>query len=369
MTRVTFVMEQHIGHQTYYENLRRAVEQDGRIQARWAPVTYTGASQLLDYIPWLPGGMRGSLQGMLQVRRALGADRYDVAFFNTQVPAALASQQVRRRPYLLATDITPLQYDRMSHLYGHKADQGGPLASYKHRVNVALFRGATRVLPWSSWVRDSLVEDYGVSPTKIDVVPPGVDLQLWTPGPRQGGGSLKILFVGGDLYRKGGETLLKAFRTMPRGAAELHLVTRTQITPEEGVRTYYGMRPNSPELIALYQSADVFVLPTEAEAFGIAAIEASAAGLAIVATGVGGLTDIVADGESGFLIAPGDTSALRERLVRLSSDLGLRERMGRAARARAESRFDAQCNAARVIQHLHSAAEQPGVSLRLPVKS
>ena len=353
---VTFVMEQHVGHQTYYQNLRRAVEQDGRIRGRWAAVTYTGASLLLARLPGLPESVRGALQGMLQVRRALTAGHYGVAFFNTQVPAALAAGLVRRHPYVLATDITPRQYDRMSQLYGHKADRSGPLAAYKHRVSVALFRGAFRVLPWSNWARDSLVQDYGVSLKKLAVVPPGVDLQRWIPGPRQADGPLRILFVGGDLYRKGGATLLKAFRSLPAGTAELHLVTRTQIAPEAGLTTYYTMRPNTPELIALYQRAEVFVLPTEAEAFGIAAIEASAAGLALVVTAVGGLVDVVAEGESGFLVPPGEVKTLGARLAQLGADPGLRERMGRAARARAERYFDAQRNAAWVIEHLRAAA-------------
>ncbi|MEI6180913.1 MAG: glycosyltransferase family 4 protein, partial [Chloroflexales bacterium] len=210
------------------------------------------------------------------------------------------------------------------------------------------------LLPWSSWVRDSLIRDYGVSPTKIEVVPPGVDLHLWTPGARQADGPLRILFVGGDFQRKGGETLLRAFRALPTGTAELHLVTRTPIEPEAGIHTYYHLKPNTPELIALYQRSTVFVLPTEAEAFGIAAIEASAAGLAIVATAVGGLVDIVAEGESGFLIPPSDSTVLSQCLARLSADPALCACLGRAARACAESRFDAQRNAARVRHHLHT---------------
>jgi glycosyltransferase involved in cell wall biosynthesis len=354
-------MEQHIGHQTYYQNLRRSVEQDGAITANWAPITYKDASQILARLPGISNSLRGTLQGMLQVRRAISGGRYDVAFFNTQVPAALAAQQVRRRPYVLATDITPIQYDNMSHLYGHQADKYGLLAAYKHRVNVMLLRGATKVLPWSHWAQDSLIRDYGVSAESIDVVPPGVDLQLWKPAPAQRqrrAGALRILFVGGDLYRKGGATLLEAFRSLPRGSAELHLVTRSQIASEEGVQTYYTMRPNSPELIALYQSADVFVLPTEAEAFGIAAIEASAAGLAIIATAVGGLADIVSDGVTGFFMQPGDTADLCSLLGRLIDNPELRARMGQAARQRAETLFDAQHNAARVIKHLRTAVAE-----------
>ncbi len=357
MTRITFVMEQHIGHQTYYQNLRQGVELDGHIQAIWAPITYTGTNWLAN-LPGVPRRLRGTLHGMFQVRDAIARADYDVAFFNTQVPAALASRQVRRRPYVLATDITPIQYDRMSHLYGHRADRSGPLADYKQRVNIALLRGASRILPWSNWTRESLIQDYGVGAERIDVVPPGVDLHLWTPAAKPNNGSLRILFVGGDLYRKGGATLLKAFRALPRGAAELHLVTRTPIAAEDGVHIYHAMQPNSPELIALYQSADVFVLPTEAEAFGIAAIEASASGLAIVATAVGGLADVVSEGETGFLVQPKDDVAVFAHLSRLAADPELWARMGSAARIRAEARFDARRNAARVLEHLRAAANE-----------
>jgi glycosyltransferase involved in cell wall biosynthesis len=348
-------MEQHIGHQTYYQNLRQGVELDAHIQAIWAPITYTGTNWLANF-PGVPRNLWGTLQGMFQVRDAIAGADYDVAFFNTQVPAALASRQVRRRPYVLATDITPIQYDRMSHLYGHKADRSGLLADYKQRVNITLLRGASRLLPWSNWTRESLIQDYGVTPERIDVVPPGVDLRLWTPGTRPNTGPLRILFVGGDLYRKGGATLLKAFRALPRGVAELHLVTRTPIVAEEGVHIYHAMQPNSPELIALYQSSDVFVLPTEAEAFGIAAIEASASGLAIVATAIGGLGDIVSEGENGFLVQPKDDVAVYTHLSRLAADPDLRSRMGYASRVRAEARFDARRNAARVIEHLCAVA-------------
>lgn len=363
MSRVVFVMEQHVGHYTYYLNLRHVVEQDGRITADWNPVTYSGASALLDRLP-LPGSLRGSLQGMLQARRAL-AGPYEVAFFNTQVPAALAGRGLRRRPYVLATDITPVQYDGMSLLYGHRPDRGGPLARYKRRANTALFRGAARVLPWSAWARASLIDDYGVDPARIDVVPPGVDLGRWHPGARDGGAA-RFLFVGGDFYRKGGAALLEAFRSLPRGLAELHIVTRTPLDPEEGVRIYYDMRPNAPELIQLYQRSDVFVLPTVAEAFGIAAVEACASGLAVLATTVGGLADVVGEGENGFLIAPGDVDALARRMAAVAGDAGLRERLGRASRARAEQRFDAQRNAARVVGHLLEVARGPVVARPCP---
>jgi glycosyltransferase involved in cell wall biosynthesis len=165
-------------------------------------------------------------------------------------------------------------------------------------------------------------------------------------------GPLQILFVGGDLARKGGEDLLAAFRALAPGSAELHLVTRAPLPPEPGVRVYNDLRPNSPELIALYRACDLFVLPTKAEAFGIAAVEASAAGLPVIATAVGGLTDIVIDGETGLHMPPGDVAMLTRHLRLLIEDPALRRRLGLAARARAEARFDARVNAARIVDLL-----------------
>jgi glycosyltransferase involved in cell wall biosynthesis len=201
-----------------------------------------------------------------------------------------------------------------------------------------------------------LIADYGVDPQKIEVIPPGVDLTRWIPGARHETGPLRILFVGGDLNRKGGDVLLRAFRTLSAGTAELILVTKTQVQPEQGVRIYNDLQPNSPVLMNLFRTSDVFVLPTAAEAFGIAAIEANAAGLAAIVTAVGGLTDIVVDGENGFLIQPDDVKTLSHRLCMLAADPGLRERMGRAARQRAEAYFDARKNTGRLISYLLEVA-------------
>lgn len=349
MTRLTFVMEQHLGHLTYYQNLRRFVELQTQLQTSWIPITYSQSNSLWARLPELPHNLRGTFEGRSQVREALAATTSDVVFFNTQVPAVLGGSLTRRQPYVVATDITPIQYDQMCKHYNHAPDRHGPLKVYKHLRNLAMLRHAAHLLPWSSWTRNSLIRDYGVDPNQITVIAPGVDLNQWMPKQRQAEGPLRILFVGGDLYRKGGDLLLRAFRTLPCGTAELHLVTRTPIEPEEHVQVYHDLKPNDPALVALYQRADVFVLPSDAEAFGIAAAEACSAGLAVIATAVGGLTDIVIDGETGFLIPVGDQHVLSERLQMLLERQDLREQMGHAARLRAEALFDARRNADRVI--------------------
>ena len=357
MTQVTFVMEQHIGHRTYYENLRRAVDNAPRLQPTWIEVTYHDPAGRWYRLPGLPASWRGSLTGRDQVRRGLRQQPYEVAFFNTQVPAALAGRQVQRRPYLLSTDITPRQYDAMAAQYGHRPDPDSWFSRYKHRVNCHLFQQAACLLPWSTWVRQSLVADYGVDPGRVEVVPPGIDLDLWQPGPpREAAGPLRILFVGGDLYRKGGALLLEAFRSLPAGLATLTLVTRaTDLAGQPGITVYNHLQPNSAELIDLYRQSDVFVLPTQAEAFGIAAIEASASGMPVIATATGGLVDIVLPGQSGFLIQPDDPASLARHLRFLAGHPVERHQMGQVGRERTRALFDARRNAARVVALLFAA--------------
>lgn len=360
MINVTFLMEQHIGHQTFCQNWRRFIEPATQVNSKWVDITYyTEPGYLWERFPFLPAQIRGSLTARMQVRNGLRQTPYDVAVFNTQVPAVLGSAFLKKQPYVIATDITPIQYDKMGEHYNHSSDGNAVLSRYKHRKNVNIFKGAARILPWSSWVRDSLIPDYEVDPDKIEVVPPGVDLDKWHYTPHDSHDRpVRILFVGGDLYRKGGQLLLDAFQSLPAGVAELILVTRTELTPTEGVRVYNNMQPNTPELMALYQSSDIFVLPTQAEAFGIAAVEASATGLPVIATNIGGLPDIVRDGETGFIIQAQDQDALANRLHQLIENHDMRKSFSHAARQQAETLFDAETNAMRVIKILQDVAQK-----------
>ena len=89
----------------------------------------------------------------------------------------------------------------------------------------------------------------------------------------------------------------------------------------------------------LYERAAVVAVPSHREGFGVVCAEAMAYGRPVVAGAVGGLLDLVADGETGLLVPPRDVPALREALERLIGDRELRRRMGAAARERVRSRF------------------------------
>jgi len=159
---------------------------------------------------------------------------------------------------------------------------------------------------------------------------------------------MRILFVGGDFSRKGGDLLLKSLASLPDDV-ELTLVTRSPVARGPRIRVFDDLVPNDPRLIELFRSSDMFAIPSRAETFGIAAVEASAMGLPVVASDVGGFRDIVSDGETGLVVGAGDQAALTRALHRLVDDADLRSRFGTAARARVVERFDARKNAARLF--------------------
>jgi glycosyltransferase involved in cell wall biosynthesis len=93
------------------------------------------------------------------------------------------------------------------------------------------------------------------------------------------------------------------------------------------------------ELVDAYGACDIYVLPSEYEAFGIVLLEAMASRRPVVAADVGGVSDVVVDGETGYLVRYGDRDAMRNALLRLLRDPDLRDRFGRAGRQRVEAYF------------------------------
>jgi glycosyltransferase involved in cell wall biosynthesis len=203
----------------------------------------------------------------------------------------------------------------------------------------------------------------GAPGDRMHYIPSCTDTRLFTPaagrsnGPAEGlwatdPSHVRILSVARLHPAKGLDVLARAMArlrtTAPdavavihgRGGAEAEL--RAQIV-ELGLGTSLRLDPSSVDLEVLpeiYRSADIYVQPSRTEPFGMAVLEAMACGRPVVASSTGGLEDLVEDGTTGFLVPPGDVEALSGALRTLVADPGLRDRMGRAARLRAESLFE-----------------------------
>ncbi len=347
--RIAFVMEQVLGHTSWSLNLRSALDKLG-VDAVWVETSLFRAGGFPERVPGLPNVVRAGVRALIDVRRGLAGQRYDALLFNTQKAAMLCQPYLLRTPTLLMTDVTPAQYDRMSTAYRSGVSEPGPVARLKRTMNAMNFRLAKALVGWSHWTARSLVDEYGSPAEKVHVVPPGVDTDVWRPGPRSISPRPRLLFVGGDFERKGGPALLRAFASLGiADRAELHVVTRDEVPATRGVIVHRDMRNGSEALRRLYAESDAFVLPTVADCFSIASIEAMAAGLPVAVTDVGGVADIVVDGETGFLLPFGDDRALGRALTALVDDEALRHRMGGAARERAVAHFDARGSATRIL--------------------
>jgi glycosyltransferase involved in cell wall biosynthesis len=258
---------------------------------------------------------------------------------------------MRRVPSVISLDATPINYDSLGVSYGHRPAGDGFLDHRKHALNRLAYESAAALVTWSEWARRSLVDDYGIDSRAVSVITPGAaptyfDLGAARPNlpQRPASDRIRFLFVGGDFQRKGGPALLKAFQGRLSERCQLDLVTHASIPAQPNVRVHNGMGPNSPELLKLFADADVFVLPTRADCLALVLMEAAAAGLPVVATEVGALSEAFVPGGSGLLIPPHDVSALAKALTVLADDAELRRRMGRAGHSLANKRFDARRN-------------------------
>jgi glycosyltransferase involved in cell wall biosynthesis len=351
--RIGFVLEQALGHVAYGMSLRETLSARQDIECEWLEVNFDEGR--FGRIPLVGKSyaLRGNLRARSLIARTHRRRPLDALFVHTSMIGLLAMDYVRRIPTMLSLDATPLNFDQLAKWYGHKLHS--PAIERGKLVHRALMRRARGITAWSRWTKDSLVNDYGVCADAVTVIHPGTNFANLPPieaRSRRRPGPARILFVGGDFPRKGGDLLVKMFRERLRGSCELHLVIGADLPEEEGVHVYRGVKPHSPKLLQLYTEADIFCLPTRADCMGIVLAEAMAFSLPIVATRVGGIPEAVEDGENGFIVDVDDAQALGERLERLTNSAELRLKMGRRSRQIGERAFDIQLNANRIADLL-----------------
>jgi N-acetyl-alpha-D-glucosaminyl L-malate synthase BshA len=114
-----------------------------------------------------------------------------------------------------------------------------------------------------------------------------------------------------------------------------------ELVKELGLSTHVEMIGETQDIIGLLSEADLFLLPSLQESFGLSALEAMSCGVPVVASRVGGLPEVVADGETGYLHPPDAIDLMADSAVRLLSDIDLHARMSAQAAKTAVERFSA----------------------------
>ena len=373
-----FAVEHLLGHVTHYQNLQQWVAQDPSIYSTWMPIE-AGKQDIWEHMPVVRTNwsLQSSLRARDAIRAALHAQPVDALFLHTQTLALFALPLMQRIPTIISTDATPLNYDKVGAGYEHKVGGHALVERQKFLWNQKSYHAAAALVTFCDWAKDSLVNDYGIHPDKVSVIPPGIDLQQWHVGgktavakstPRS---PVRLLFVGGDFARKGGATVVEAFRRGLAQTCTLDIVTKDvkiedELAGVEGVHVHCGLTSNSSLLKELYANADVFVFPTQADCFPIAVMEAMAAGLPIVATNVGALSEEVEHGVNGFIVSPRDAGGVFAAVRALVEDESKRQTMAIASRRLAEERFDGCRNYNKILTLMKCLTEQRTGSNRLP---
>jgi L-malate glycosyltransferase len=231
------------------------------------------------------------------------------------------------------------------------------------RLQRQAYRCATKVVANSAAARGILLEE-GLAPESIAVIPNGVDTAAFRRLPSSGGsppaparGDLpavaakrrrRVITVANLRAEKSHETLIAAaemvvrdfpdveFQIVGDGPRRTELEALVRSRRLEDAVHFLGHREDVSRLLA---DADIFALPSRSEAFPNSAIEAMASGLPVVASRVGGLLDMIEDGQTGLLAEPGNAESFAAALSQLLADPGGAVEVGERARAQVQQRY------------------------------
>lgn len=237
-----------------------------------------------------------------------------------------------------------------------KADTGDPEPQRRIDAETAVIACSDAILANSAEEAAQLERFYGADPARVEIVPPGVDHAFFAPGNRRGAraalgvepdGPL-LLFVGRIQPLKGLDVAIQALAHLPGvrlvvvgGASGAEGASHERhcraLVERLGLRDRVIFRPPQPHhlLSSYYRAADVCLVPSRSESFGLVALEAAACGTPVVAAAVGGLLTLVDDGRTGLLVESRDPLAYAAAVGRVLDDRAFATALGDAAARKA----------------------------------
>lgn len=287
--------------------------------------------------------------------------RFSLFHLHPQALAYCLINRMRQTPVIVSIDAT-------QHLPQAEAS---PSEAWSFRPGFAhdkaVFAAAKAVICTSQWAADHVNSLDARFARKTHVMPYPVHVakfpERWLADRRQrfslDGCKPVVLFVGGDFHRKGGQDLLDAWeRARLWERASLVLLTgvrleRNSLSP--GITVLSSVKAYSEKWFRCWFEADIFVLPTRSEAFGMVLQEAAAAGLPVVSTGINAIPEIVTNGLTGILLKPRDVEGLGRALQQLLADSEMRFVMGTRGREQMKQMCDPITYRSRLLALIESA--------------
>jgi glycogen synthase len=247
-----------------------------------------------------------------------------------------------------------------------KEDQLGSGYHLSSWIEKTTVEAADRVIAVSAGMKADILEHYDIAREKVVVIHNGIEPDVYQATPDRsalekfGVTSPYVLFVGRISDQKGIFDLLSASRELPAGV-QLVLCAAAPDTPELLARMenatagrddilWINEMVGKDDVIQLYTHAELFACPSVYEPFGIINLEAMGCGTAVVASGVGGILEVVVDGETGILTKPNDPAGLAAAMNRLLADPAMARAMGAAGRKRVEELFSWESVAGRTME-------------------
>jgi glycosyltransferase involved in cell wall biosynthesis len=303
--------------------------------------------------------IRGNIDplAILQLMRLFRCRCVDIVHTHSNADswnAAIAAKLCGRRPWVVRT----------RHLS----------AAFNNRMIYSFM--ADRVITTGEYTRRYMIREKGIDAQRVEAIPSGIDLERFNPELNQedirgelGLARNTLVFGSASVFRKkkGYHFLLEAVPQILSAypAAKLLLVgggpqedNLRGLIRELGIQEAVilpGFRNDMPRVL---NTMDVFVFPTLEEAFPNAVMEALAMKRAVVASRVGGVPDIILDGETGYLVEPGDPAAIAAKVSFLFQNKGLRQRLGERGRKFVEENCSHRIMVRRIEELYRSLGEK-----------
>lgn len=239
-----------------------------------------------------------------------------------------------------------------------KAEGGDPEPLWRDRAEAEIIQCSDGICVSCAEEEEQFRRLYGDPAGRIEIISPGVERAFFAPGAREAARHAigfdvdrpLVLFVGRIQPLKGPDVAIRALAALERDDVQLVLVGGSSgrngdvqaaeahaLVDELGLHDQVHFIEPQPHhiLSSWYRAADVVLVPSRSESFGLVALEAAACGIPVVASAVGGLLSLVDDGETGFLIAGRRPTDFATAIAAILDDAELAASMGAAAEARA----------------------------------
>lgn len=274
-----------------------------------------------------------------QKAQPLLGQRFDLLLVNAWELVIFFQDIASRLPAAAMMDGVPATVDSQLRQRGANGWKRWLSHQFHHRSFAKAVREFDIFLPLGSDCAASLQHDYGVDPQRCFVTLAPQHLDNWTPRARANASPFRLLFVGNDFARKGGDFLLRLYSEHLAGDCTLTIASNDPAVAERklppGVEWLRGF--NRDQLTPVFRASDVFVFPTRQDYMPQVLAEALAAGLPCMANDIGGIRDLVHPGATGFLMSPqAPAEQWAAHLNRLRLNPAELTRMSAAARRFAE---------------------------------